>query len=98
MFTIGEVDVTFLIPIVLCFSLFGLQLLLCFKTKHMAVKLIPSYFILAGLLFAGYIALFIDGSGFLDLSGVVAAFFAIVSLVMGLFVGAAWLIWKWKSK
>ena len=84
--------------ILLCFGLFGLQLLLCFKSKHMAVKLIPVYFVLAVLLFAGYFALFVDGSGFLDMSGVVAAFFAIVGVVMGLCVGAAWLIWKRKQK
>ena len=98
MFTIGEVDVTFLIPIALCFCLFGLQLLLCFKAKYMAVKLIPVYFIAGILIFSLYFALFVDGSGFLDLSGAVAAYFAIAGAVMGLFVGAAWLIWKRKRK
>lgn len=30
---------------------FGIQILLCFKTKSMAVKLIPVYFLLLGVLF-----------------------------------------------
>lgn len=94
MFTIGSVDVTFLIPLLLCLMLFALQLLLCFKAKHMAVKLIPLYFIAAVLLLALYIALFVDGSGFLDLSGVLALYVAAVGGVMGLFVGAAWLLHK----
>ena len=95
MFTIGEMDVTLLLPILACVTLFGLQLLLCFKAKHMAVKLIPLYLIGAFLVLIVYCCSAPrNGVGFLDLTGFVALFMTVVAGVMGLFVGAAWLVYR----
>ena len=60
----------------ICISFFAAQLLLCFKTKRTAIKLIPAYLILlcalpAALLYAGVL-----GTGFLNAEQIVAALLA----------------------
>ena len=77
---------------------FAVQLVLCFKTKKTGVRLIPVYFVLCLVSLAIAAALTGSAGSVLDLSGVVAAVIFCFALLFGLSIGAAWIIYKVKSK
>jgi len=75
------------------------QLTLCFKAKKIGVKLIPVYFVC--LLVALAIVSVIIGTSpesLMDLSGLIAIVILCVALLFDISIGAAWLIYRIKTK
>ena len=91
-YTIVAVGIIFVV------LLFLIQLALCFKTKHLAVKLIPMYFIFALFILAVLVATSNNVGSFLDLSLLVAVIILCFALVCGISIGGAWLIYKFKRR
>ena len=100
LFVINQADYSlFFIGGFSALAFFALQLVLCFKAKSNRVKLIPVYFILLLILLA--IAAVVIGTSpesLIDLSGLVAAVILCIALLLGISIGAAWLIYRAKTE
>ena len=79
--------------------LFAVQLALCFKAKSKRVKLIPVYFIgLLIILAIASVAIGTSPESLMDLSGLVAIVILCVALLFGTAIGAAWLVFRIRTK
>ena len=99
-FVVNGSDYSLIIIGAICAILtFVIQLFLCFKAKRTGIKLIPLYFTLLLCVLAAVTALF-GGSpdSFMDLSGLVAVVIFCIALLFGISTGAAWLIYKVKTR
>ena len=75
---------------------FAVQYILCCKAKRKWVKLIPVCFLLAILAIAALIA---DSAGsIIKISEVVAVVLLCIAVLMGIAIGAAWLVYNVRTK
>ena len=84
----------FVLSIISFLLIFIIQLALCFKTKRLAVKLIPVYFDILLLILAGLVAVSDNAGSLLDLRGFVAKIILGFALGFGISIGTAWQIYK----
>jgi len=71
--------------------LFGVQFLLCRKTRKLGIKLLPMLIVVACFVMVPVTMLSSNHGSFLDLRGLVSMLFALYGLICAAAIGAAWL-------
>ena len=87
---------TIILCSILAVIVFGIQFLLCLKANKKAVKLIPTYIIVALYVIAGILCLldFIDGSGGVAIWSIFAFITSIANTVALVADIIAWVVYK----
>ena len=97
MFVIGGVDYSlFVIVGIGALIIFAAQYALCCKAKSKWIKLIPVYFL---LLILAISTLVVDSTGsIISISNVVMVVLLCIDVLFAIAVGAAWVVYKVKTK
>ena len=100
MFTVNGTDYTIIVVgLVGALLFFTIQLILCCKSKRLAIKLIPIYiFLLCVLIMAADFAGMVKYSGFFSGRGILGTIIAIVAGISLIGDVAAWAVYRTRKK